>query len=84
MFLGEANYEGENDTGGLPGPAGPYELREQVYWLLTSGGTGQLYGDRYTYTFPSGWQSHLTDPGALEIQYVNSLFGFSELVDASS
>jgi hypothetical protein len=33
---GEADYEYENDTGGLPAVAGPYVLREQGYWTMTS------------------------------------------------
>ena len=74
LFLTEANYEYENNTGALPGPAGPYVLREQEYWTLTSGGAGQLYGSHYTWLFPQGWQQFLTSPGALEIKYLNSLF----------
>jgi hypothetical protein len=74
LFLTEANYEYENNTGALPGPAGPYVLREEEYWTLTSGGAGQLYGSHYTWLFPPGWQSTLNSPGALEIKYVNSLF----------
>ena len=75
VFLVEANYEYENATGALPGPAGTYVLREQAYWTLTSGGVGQLYGNHYTWLFPPGWQSFLDSPGALEIQYINQLFG---------
>jgi len=75
VFLVEANYEYENATGALPGPAGTYVLREQAYWTLTSGGVGQLYGSHYTWLFPPGWQSFLDSPGALEIQYINQLFG---------
>jgi hypothetical protein len=74
LFLTEANYEYENNTGQLPGPAGPYVLREQAYWTLTSGGVGQLYGNHYTWLFPPGWQSFLTTPGAREIKYINGLF----------
>ena len=74
LFLTEANYEFENNTGALPGPAGTYVLREQAYWTLTSGGAGQLYGSHYTWLFPPGWQSYLDSPGALEIQYINRLF----------
>jgi Protein of unknown function (DUF4038)/IPT/TIG domain/Putative collagen-binding domain of a collagenase len=73
-YLVEANYEYENNTGGLPSPAGPYVLREQAYWTLLSGGAGQLYGNHYTVTFTTGWQSFLDSPGALEIQYINKLF----------
>jgi len=74
LFLTEANYEYENNTGALPGPAGPYVLREQAYWTLTSGGAGQLYGNHYTWLFPLGWQLFLTSPGAREIKYINGLF----------
>ncbi len=74
-YLVEANYEYENDTGGLLSPAGPYVLREQAYWTILSGGAGQLYGNHYTWTFTTGWQSYLDSPGALEIQYINQLFG---------
>ena len=74
-YLVEANYEYENNTGALPGPAGPYVLREEAYWTILSGGAGQLYGSHYTWTFTAGWQSFLDSPGALEIQYLNQLLG---------
>jgi hypothetical protein len=74
-YLVESNYEYENNTGALPGPAGPYVLREQAYWTMLSGGVGQIYGNHYIWDFLSGWQSYLDSPGALEIQYVNQLFG---------
>jgi hypothetical protein len=74
VFLIEANYEDENLTQNLPTPAGPYVLREQAYWTLTSGGVGQMWGNHYFWGFISGWQSQLNSPGALEIQYINQLF----------
>jgi hypothetical protein len=74
-YLVEANYEYENDTMTLPSPAGPYVLREQAYWTMLSGGAGQLYGSAYTWTFTPGWQANLDSPGAMEIQYINQLFG---------
>jgi Protein of unknown function (DUF4038)/Putative collagen-binding domain of a collagenase len=74
-YLTEANYEYENDDGQLPGPAGTYVLREQAYWTMLSGGTGQLYGNGYIWSFTPGWQSFLDSPGALEIKYLNQLFG---------
>jgi hypothetical protein len=73
-FLIEANYEGENDTGGLPGPAGPYVLREQAYWTLTSGGVGQIWGNKDIYPFDSYWKTSLDSPGALQIAGINSFF----------
>jgi fibronectin type 3 domain-containing protein len=74
-YLVESNYEYENNTGALPGNTGPYVLREQAYWTMLSGGTGQIYGNHYVWMFATGWQSFLDSPGALEIQYVNQLFG---------
>ena len=73
-YLVEANYEYENNTGALPEGAGAYVLREQAYWTILSGG-GQIYGNHYTSSFISGWQSFLDGPGDLEIQYINQLFG---------
>jgi hypothetical protein len=74
-YLTEANYEYENDDGQLPGPTGTWVLREQAYWTMLSGGSGQLYGSEYIWQFTPGWQSLLDSPGALEIQYINQLFG---------
>jgi hypothetical protein len=74
MFLTEANYEYENNNSALPAPTGVFVLREQEYWTMTSGGTGQLYGNHYTWTFPSNWQSFLDSPGVLEMPYWTELF----------
>ena len=74
-YLVEANYEYENNTGALPSNTGAYVLREQAYWTMLSGGVGQIYGNHYTTSFVSGWQSFLDGPGDLEIQYINQLFG---------
>jgi uncharacterized protein DUF4038/collagenase-like protein with putative collagen-binding domain len=74
VFMGESNYEYENVTGGLPAPTGAYALREQEYWTMTSGGTGSLYGNHYTWTFATNWQNFLDSRGALEVQYFNKLF----------
>jgi Protein of unknown function (DUF4038)/Putative collagen-binding domain of a collagenase len=74
VFLTEANYEYENPSNGLTGPAGVFVLREQEYWTLTSGGTGQLYGNHYTWTFTTGWQNFLDSPGTSELPNVTKLF----------
>jgi hypothetical protein len=73
-FMIEANYEGENNNGFFSGPTGPFILREQEYWTMTSGATGQLYGSTFTNHFISGWKSNLNTPGALEVKYVAQLF----------
>jgi Protein of unknown function (DUF4038)/Putative collagen-binding domain of a collagenase len=72
VFMGEANYEcetnNEEDGGSL------HILRMQEYWTMLSGATGQLYGNRCTWTFTPGWQSHLDLPGVTELGYMKGLF----------
>jgi Putative collagen-binding domain of a collagenase/Protein of unknown function (DUF4038) len=70
-FMVEANYEFES----LQGPVTtPPILRKQYWWTMTSGATGQLYGNGYTWPFSSGWQTHLDTPGALQFGFVKAFF----------
>jgi hypothetical protein len=63
LFL-EAHYEYENVVGEL---GTPNVLRRQEYWSLTSGAlAGHMYGNHYTWTFTSGWQSHLNTTGMVQ------------------
>ena len=74
VFMEEANEEFDALIAGEPVTTAPI-LRKQEYWTLLSGGVaGQLYGNRYTTFFPSGWQTNLETPGALEMRYVTALF----------
>ncbi len=75
VFMMEANYEFENNSNYFSGVAGTFMLREQEYWTMTSGATGQLYGSHYTNHFISGWQTNMATPGALQTAYVAKLFG---------
>jgi len=70
-FLVEANYEFEHNAADL---GTPEILRRQAYWALLSGAAGQLYGNRYTWPFISGWESQLDTPGSLQMSYVRFLF----------
>ena len=71
VFLVEANYEFENDTGN--DPSTPQVLRQQEYWTMTSGATGQLYGNYYSVRFVAGWQSNLDTTGAAQLGYETQL-----------
>jgi hypothetical protein len=72
VFMVEANYEFENNTGG---PATTNEtLRRQEYWTMTSGATGQLYGNHYTWTLPSNWKTRLDTKAVDELGYMAHLF----------
>ena len=70
-FLVEANYEFEHNAADL---GTPNILRRQAYWALLSGSAGQMYGNRYTWPFISGWQNNLDTPGSLQMGYVKFLF----------
>jgi hypothetical protein len=70
-FLVEANYEFESLQG--PVTTAPI-LRQQEYWTMTSGSTGFMYGNHYTWPFVSGWQNYLDTPGATEIGYLKTFF----------
>jgi hypothetical protein len=41
---------------------------------MTSGATGQLYGNGYTWPFAFDWQSHLDTPGAAQMSIMRSFF----------
>lgn len=68
VFMVEANYEGEHDY------TGPQILRRQEYWSLLSGAAGQFCGNKYTWPFSKGWQSHLNTVGSRQMTYVTNLF----------
>jgi hypothetical protein len=74
VFLAEANYEFEDNTGQEGGPSTPVILRRQEYWSLLSGASGQLYGNAFTWGFKSGWQSQLNTPGAVQMAHLKVLF----------
>ncbi len=70
-FLVEANYEFEHNAAD---EGTPQILRRQAYWALLSGAAGQLYGNRYTWPFIGGWESHLDTPGSAQMGLVKFLF----------
>ena len=76
VFNTEGHYEYEGN--GYPSSnwedGTPLVLRKQEYWNLLSGCSGQLYGNHYTWTFASGWQSYLNSPAVAQLQNVTALF----------
>jgi hypothetical protein len=70
----ENDYEYENNITFDPGTT--QNLRRQEYWTMTSGATGLLYGNHYTWDDPS-WadeETHLDTPGVQQLQYMSRLF----------
>jgi hypothetical protein len=70
-FMVEANYEFESLQG--PVTTAPI-LRKQEYWTMTSGTTGQLYGNGYIWPFLNGWQDNLDTPGAVQMRILRGFF----------
>jgi hypothetical protein len=75
VFMGEANYENEDYDGHETG--GPYVLRLQEYWSMTSGATGQLYGDHDTWHDGTDWayeRAHLNTAGVAQLNIMRIFF----------
>ena len=61
-YLVEAHYDLE-DIGGPKDFGSPLVLRKQNYWTMLSGGVGQFYGNRYSWSFKEGWKEKIDTPG---------------------
>lgn len=72
-YLQEAHYELEEV--GTPHDYGtPEVLRRQEYWTMLSGGTGQFYGSRYTWSLTPGWNSYLDTLGVKQMEIWKDFF----------
>ncbi|MFE5334567.1 DUF4038 domain-containing protein [Isoptericola sp. NPDC056573] len=69
-LLGEANYEGENNTGG---PTTTTEtLRRQVLWAITCGSSGDVFGTD-DWEFHDGWETRLESEGAEQVSRIRDV-----------
>ncbi|MGD0498657.1 MAG: DUF4038 domain-containing protein [Bryobacteraceae bacterium] len=72
-YLVEGHYDLERV--GEPTDFGtPWVLRRQSYWTVLTGGTGQLYGNAYTWPFVPGWQSHIDTVGVTQLKIWKDFF----------
>lgn len=72
VFLVEAGYEFEDL--GKQDPPTPNILRRETYWTMTSGATGLIYGNHFTWTFANGWSRHIDTVGVAELQIAEKFF----------
>jgi hypothetical protein len=79
VFMVEANYEFEHNTGTDGGYT--QNLRRQEYWTMLSGATGQLYGSAYSWRLHKGWESNLDTPGVIQLSYMKNLFASKKWYD---
>ena len=72
-FMGEGDYEGENNTGRDPSTS--LVLRKQFFWSALTGGTGQMFGNHYTWQFLSGYTSNVQTAGADQFIRMSNFIG---------
>jgi hypothetical protein len=73
VVLLEAHYDQENV--GHPSDYGtPSTLRREEYWTMLSGGTGQFYGNFYTWSFSPGWKHYIDTWGVNQLTIWKDLF----------
>lgn len=76
-LLLEANMEGANNTNQLScssTAADAHVLREQMYWTVTSGAAGHIWGNTHVNHSDSTWQSQLNTPATSEVAFLTTLF----------
>jgi len=64
--LVEAHYDLEQ-VGNPTDYGTPEVLRREEYWTMLSGGVGQFYGNRYTWSLTPGWDSYMDTLGVKQI-----------------
>jgi hypothetical protein len=74
-FLGEANYEGANNTGFLSSNANAFITRLQMWYAITSGGAGFEFGNVNVNHFDSSplWSTQLNTIATQQVKYVFNL-----------
>ena len=79
IWMGEANYETANNTGGLNPPPGvlganAFITRMQSWYTMTSGGAGFEFGNEHVNHFDGSYTSNLDTTATLQQKYILSLF----------
>ena len=72
-YLVEAHYDLE-EVGNPTDYGTPNVLRREEYWTMLSGGAGQFYGNRYTWSFNSGWPSYIDTLGVSQLTIWKDFF----------
>ena len=73
MYLVEAHYDQEN-VGHPPDYGTPSTLRREEYWTMLTGGSGQFYGNFYTWSFAPGWKYYIDTEAVKELTLWKDFF----------
>jgi Protein of unknown function (DUF4038)/Putative collagen-binding domain of a collagenase len=74
VFLGETNYETGNNTGALSSSADAFITRQEMWYAMSSGATGHIFGNEHVNHFDSSYQSNLDTTATREVHYLSGLF----------
>ena len=74
MFLGESNYETGNNTGLLSSPANDFITRQEMWYAMTSGASGHIFGNEHVNHFDASYQSNLDTAATAQVKYLSELF----------
>jgi hypothetical protein len=72
-YLVEAHYDLE-EVGNPTDYGTPDVLRREEYWTMLSGGVGQFYGNRYTWSLTPGWGSYIDTLGVSQLKIWKEFF----------
>ncbi|HEV2521115.1 MAG TPA: DUF4038 domain-containing protein [Candidatus Acidoferrales bacterium] len=73
-LLGETNYETGNNTGALSSPANAFITRQEMWYAMTSGAAGHIFGNEHVNHFDSSYQSNLDTTATGQVKYLSQLF----------
>jgi Protein of unknown function (DUF4038)/Putative collagen-binding domain of a collagenase len=73
VYLLEGHYDQEN-VGKPPDYGTPPTLRREEYWTMLSGGSGQFYGNFYTWSFAPGWKYYIDTAGVTQLTIWKDFF----------
>ena len=73
IVMGESNYENGNNLGLLSSAADAFITRMEMWWPVTSGATGYVFGNEDVNHFDSVYLSNLDTTATLQVKYVQQL-----------
>jgi len=74
VILGETNYETGNNTGALSSGANAFITRQEMWYAMTSGAAGHIFGNEHVNHFDSSYQSNLDTTATAQVKYLTQLF----------
>jgi hypothetical protein len=74
VVMGESNYETGNNLGLLSSAANAFITRQEMWYTMTSGATGHVWGNEHVNHFDSSYLSNLDTTATTQVKYLTNLF----------